>query len=114
MEIGLQVWRFDSELRNGFLVGEVVLSVNIPDQPDTFQCLTIDQPADTPLNVTKGDMLGVVHKFNSVLPVVGNFPAHRRLLFFPSSLLDNKELVTESRGTVLGNNAVHVTAGIGK
>lgn len=106
--IGLQVWRFDAQQQNGVRVGINTVTVNIPQQPSSFQCVSIGVLEADSINVTAGDVLGITLFNNELLPVIANVPAHQ-LRLFQREALPNFELRIQD-STVLPGNVIHVTA----
>ena len=120
LQIDLQVWRFDSQVQRGTLVDIHVATMSIPQQPEDFQCTSIELSQDDYMDIRAGDFLGVRLTFNFVLPVVNNYgqsnlPAPM-IVFVPSTLLAVTEINRQNDpGVVLvTSNGIHVTANIGK
>jgi hypothetical protein len=114
LQISLQVWRFEAGFRNGDAgnrVARQVTTVNIPEDPENFQCITI--PQDVFMNITEGDMIGVSLSLNAVLPVVANSQDGSRLLFFQASLVQ-LSTVSIQGNAFLSNQMLHVSAEIGE
>ena len=72
LQISLQIWRFDEPIRNSVRVDEHVETVTIPETPENFQCITAELSPDEYMNVSTGDLVGVLLVMDAVLPVVGN------------------------------------------
>ena len=115
VQIHLQVWRFNSPQR-GVQVADHVVTINIPEEPEEFQCETITLDQDSYMNITEGDYLGVQLLFNRVLPVVGDSQEQMDTLVFRPLSFDLPTIVdVQEPGTViLSSNVLHVNATIGK
>ena len=92
--------------------------MTVPEEPETFQCITIPLGQDEYMNITEGDVIGVLLTMDAVLPVVANFnqqdgrPAPR-LLFFQSNLVA-LTMVAFRSNNFISNQVLHVTAEIGE
>ena len=114
VQIHFQVWRFNSPQR-GVQVADHVVTINIPEEPEEFQCETITLDQDSYMNITEGDYLGVQLLFNRVLPVVGSSRGRTDTVFSPFDSIIPTEVNVKEVGTViLSNNVLHVNATIGK
>ena len=113
VQIHFQVWRFNSPQR-GVRVADHVVTVNIPEEPEEFQCETITLDQDSYMNITEGDYLGVQQLLNRVLPVVGNSQERTdTLVFRPFTSISPTEVNVRAPGTViLSSNILHVNANI--
>ena len=113
LQIVLQTWR----LRNGggTRIGRNTFTINIPQQPDDFQCMNITVDPSDYITVSQGHYLGVYLTQSRVLPVVGNTVDGSSLWFIQASGFVPSTFRFGMPGLVqLSNNAIHVTATIGK
>ena len=109
-EVGLQIWSFDGD--NGELVDQYVATVDVPEMPGDFQCVTIPLPPSRYMSVVAGDVMGVAANFDApLLPFVGNSNSlnESQLLQF-RVVFEGVRNVTRTGATVLTNNVLHVTA----
>ena len=114
VQIHLQVWRFNSPQR-GVQVADHVVTINIPEEPEEFQCETITLDQDSYMNITEGDYLGVQLLFNRVLPVVGNSQEQTNTVFRPFNSFLPTIVDVRAPGTIiLSSNVLHVNAIVGK
>ena len=115
LQITLQIWRFEEQV--GTQLATQVATVTVPEEPETFQCITIPLGQDEYMNITEGDVIGVLLTRDAVLPVVANFNQQvqggetpPRLLFFQANLT----MVTFQANNFIFPQVLHVTAEIGE
>ena len=116
LQIALQIWRFEEQV--GTQLAKRVATVTVPEEPETFQCITIPLGQDEYMNITEGDVIGVLLTRDAVLPVVANFNQQDgrpppRLLFFQPRLVA-LTMVTPQGNNFISNQVLHVTAEIGE
>ena len=91
--------------------------MTVPEEPETFQCITIPLGQDEYMNITEGDVIGVLLMMDAVLPVVAAVNQQvqggetlPRLLFFQANLT----MVTFQANNFIFPQVLHVTAEIGE
>ena len=113
LQIFLQTWRNTISIASR--ISSYSATIDIPLQPNDFQCVNITvDPADY-VDVQQGDFVGVYTFFDAVLPVVGITNDSSRVWFVPTGMTIPTDIQPGTPGiTSLTNQAIHVTATIGK
>ena len=93
-----------------------MVTINIPEEPEEFQCETITLDQDSYMNIIEGDYLGVQQLFNRVLPVVGSSQEQMDTLVFRpfTSFLQTTVDVQEPGTIILSSNVLHVNTIVSK
>ena len=113
LQVLLQTWRLNTIC--GSRISSYYSKLDIPQQPDDFQCVNINVDPTEYINVQQGDYIAVYTFNNSVLPVIANTADGSRVYIFPNSLILPIVLQTLNPGLVhLSNQAIHLSATIGK
>ena len=113
IQILFQIWRFTTE-ETLSRVAQHGATVNVPSEPQSFQCTSFDLEPEQYMSVMEGDLLGVTLTFDAALPVVGNSPngVSTNLLFYPPQFMQPDTYMRRNANT-LSTNRLHVTAEIG-
>ncbi len=110
--VGLQVWRFDDQFQSGNLIYEHSASIDIQDSIP-FQCRYF--VLNETIAIAEGDVLGVRIFEGAVVPAVGNIDpvfAPNILHIAPANYSTSILRRTLPEGSVLGGNAIHLTADV--
>lgn len=117
LPIELQVWSFNEDLTEGIKVVGHAIDVSIPENPEKFQCISIEVSLDDFMEVEEGDFLGVWLHENALLPVLKKANDFRHLLASPPETFNGTPTVVRypQAGEVYviaEDIAIHLTANV--